>query len=924
MRFRNVTFWFLIACTFLSVQVLNGERSHLTLVDVHLSDYKEQLANLQNLVCDEIDSDGDGVCDEVDLDDDNDGILDVDEICSADDFIVSTITPNGYDTQALQAGFHGALYKLVNGGYAITGFRGLPNGENAYTITEISEVNGYERASDILIGTYGGYEGGALFLLSNGDWASTTGFEPAKQPGWGITRAEDGPALPEGLEPSNVKVLNIHDNSTAGLFLLTLLDDKGNLFYNGRGRTNLLLTSGYRAFLSSSNYPNVWERFPDLPNGAKALSYDVATGGRDKIVVLASDGNLYALGRRIHRGDGSPPESSSNWLRLESPLSPDARVVQVSTSGEAVFVLDDTGKLYGVGDGEFVGSTTTGEDVAVWTQVIDRDGTPLDNVVYVSSTNQDNSFQATSIILQDGTVRSWGSNSENMLGVNENQRNEPLPTAPFTAPGVRLDEVTMIENGTHITPIIQNGRVFNVGHRMDGGFGDGNTTNDNRPYYEPIDLPGELDFVADNPPAPCIKDSDSDGIPDVLDLDADGDGCPDALEGDMNLNADQLDDDGRLIGSVDEHGVPLSVNGGQGIGKSTTKHVFSIGDVDDVEVCPGEETILEAPVTTLSGQGEFRYAWFVSRDDGSSFLPIENEFNSSYSFIPTSSDNGTIYRFTVESTNNSCAQQKEIRLIFNRLPNAGADGSISICKGTNDAVWLDELLSGADLGGSWSRISGSGGIFDSLNGMFTPDLETTESVFQYLVVSEHCEDDTANITVAITEPLPLRAGSVVKRPVHSFPNTTLTISVQAEGFGTDSFEYALDDPAGFYQADNEFHDVKPGMHHVYVRGKENCFELGILPVLVINYPTFMSPNNDGHNDEWYVMGLGDNAYVDNVTIRIYDRFGALLKEMKPNASWDGTVDNIEIPASDYWFRIEYWNKVLNQNDWENGHFSLVR
>ncbi|RED23827.1 gliding motility-associated-like protein [Flavobacterium cutihirudinis] len=82
------------------------------------------------------------------------------------------------------------------------------------------------------------------------------------------------------------------------------------------------------------------------------------------------------------------------------------------------------------------------------------------------------------------------------------------------------------------------------------------------------------------------------------------------------------------------------------------------------------------------------------------------------------------------------------------------------------------------------------------------------------------------------------------------------------------------------------------------------------------FPKFFTPNNDSHNDYWTI----DSAYLaPNTGIKIFDRYGKLIKELPPNASWDGTYIGNQEPASDYWFIVTR----LNGQEFR-GHFTLKR
>jgi gliding motility-associated-like protein len=82
------------------------------------------------------------------------------------------------------------------------------------------------------------------------------------------------------------------------------------------------------------------------------------------------------------------------------------------------------------------------------------------------------------------------------------------------------------------------------------------------------------------------------------------------------------------------------------------------------------------------------------------------------------------------------------------------------------------------------------------------------------------------------------------------------------------------------------------------------------------FPKFFTPNSDGYNDTWTI----DFAYLEpNSVIRIFDRYGKLIKILATNTSWDGNYLNQPLPSTDYWF-------VVTRKDGKEykGHFSLKR
>jgi gliding motility-associated-like protein len=139
------------------------------------------------------------------------------------------------------------------------------------------------------------------------------------------------------------------------------------------------------------------------------------------------------------------------------------------------------------------------------------------------------------------------------------------------------------------------------------------------------------------------------------------------------------------------------------------------------------------------------------------------------------------------------------------------------------------------------------------------------------------------------------------------------IVVEVEG--SSEYEYALDYQF-FFQDDNRFTKVSRGYHTVFVRDKQGCGVTSQV-VLVLDYPRFFTPNNDGFHDTWQIIGIDE---LPATRIKIYDRYGKILKELSPQSpGWDGIYNGNALPASDYWFTL-----FLEDGRQYKGHLTLKR
>jgi gliding motility-associated-like protein len=124
---------------------------------------------------------------------------------------------------------------------------------------------------------------------------------------------------------------------------------------------------------------------------------------------------------------------------------------------------------------------------------------------------------------------------------------------------------------------------------------------------------------------------------------------------------------------------------------------------------------------------------------------------------------------------------------------------------------------------------------------------------------------------------------------------------------------------GVSNASGVFQNILPGAHLLTITTIDGC-EVLTREFEIFGYPVFFTPNGDGINDRWSLLGA-EGLEVSSVSI--FDRFGRLLYVMDGSGpGWDGTSNGRQMPASSYWFRVEYisGDSLLTSS----GYFALKR
>ena len=227
-----------------------------------------------------------------------------------------------------------------------------------------------------------------------------------------------------------------------------------------------------------------------------------------------------------------------------------------------------------------------------------------------------------------------------------------------------------------------------------------------------------------------------------------------------------------------------------------------------------------------------------------------------------------------------------------------------ICAGVSEPL-LGPLIPEEGVSYSWST------------GETSPRITVTEPG-RYTLTAIRNEGGTpceVTDTVEVVASVPPGIGQILVEDLQV--SNTITVEPEQEG----TFEYALND--GPFQSSPVFRDVPAGNHILHMRDALGCGSL-TETITVVGFGTFFTPNGDGMHDYWNISGL---AELTDPEVFIFDRYGKLLKQLdETSAGWDGTFNGSPLPATDYWFRLNYTDDAGQRvtAKYLKAHFALKR
>lgn len=311
---------------------------------------------------------------------------------------------------------------------------------------------------------------------------------------------------------------------------------------------------------------------------------------------------------------------------------------------------------------------------------------------------------------------------------------------------------------------------------------------------------------------------------------------------------------------------------------------------DNIEII--DLTAFEPEITNCN---DCIFSYFTSQTDA------ENYSKDGLILTPTNFewtiDSNTI--FTRIDSSDNCYQIVEISISLETSPTIPIDDYVSICEGYNSVV-IDAGYEFNDY--LWSTGETSQTITITSENLGTYWVSVTEDYGSYTCTS------TNEFEVIISN-----SAIISNIEIEDWTDNNNSITIYLSDLSLGNYEYSIDDLN--YQDSNSFNSLTSGEYTVYVRDKNGC---GIIQevVYLLNYPKFFTPNGDGTNDTWYIK---DALSEPTLMVKIYNRYGKLLKTLDVNSVWDGTYGGNKLPTSDYWFVI---TRASGRN--YRGHFSLKR
>jgi large repetitive protein len=310
-----------------------------------------------------------------------------------------------------------------------------------------------------------------------------------------------------------------------------------------------------------------------------------------------------------------------------------------------------------------------------------------------------------------------------------------------------------------------------------------------------------------------------------------------------------------------------------------------------------------------NGNPDYKIQYFASKSDFDANKQITDLVNFTNTINPQ-----TIYvKIVNNKTINKCDANLSFDLKINKLPEPKPEDGV-VCYDSETG----ELLNSYTIN---SGLSTNDHTFEwFLGSSIVPIKDQTGATLEvkdageYVVIATATAYPKCESVPTITLVRKSETAKASASVEYSFADN-IKVVVTATGLG--DYSYQLDDDT--IQESNIFENVNAGTRKITVYDKNGCREK-IFYVIILDYQRFFTPNGDGSNDHWNIKGITNQP---DAKIFIFDRYGKLLKQVKPDSQgWDGNYNGQQVPADDYWFTVNYTEN--GEEKIFKSHFAIKR
>jgi gliding motility-associated-like protein len=284
-------------------------------------------------------------------------------------------------------------------------------------------------------------------------------------------------------------------------------------------------------------------------------------------------------------------------------------------------------------------------------------------------------------------------------------------------------------------------------------------------------------------------------------------------------------------------------------------------------------------------------------------------------FINSTNSNSAIHLYTIAATNRvvkhivdlggGCYSDTVSIIITNIFANPIANFAI-----VKDTLCVNTLLSftSSSTGNyTWNWNFGNG-----IGNNIPPFTKTYNSAGTYNV-SLRLLDVNGCGSNMVNDQLIINTNPIVNAGLDQFIQTGSTVTLNAIVSPTGNYNYTWSPSATLNNANSSTTIATPNTTTTYLLQVadpiSNCFGEDAVTISVFDklyIPNVFTPNKDGKNDTWELLGL---ALYPDAVVRIYNRWGQKILDTKNyyTKPWDGKLKGVEVPSGVYVYLIELNN-----------------